>query len=371
MNIKIAIFIVLYLIIFSCSAPVKKLENKKDFSVIAYYTGNGTDIEKYPVEKLTHIIFSFLHLKENKLSFDKSADKLALKRLTGLKKKYKSLKILLSLGGWGGCETCSEVFGSKKGRTEFTESVKGILDSFNADGIDLDWEYPAIEGYPGHPYSIADKQNFTMLVKKLREVLGDKYVISFAAGGFTKYIKNSIEWKKVMPSVDMVNVMTYDLVNGYSTVTGHHTPLFSNKKQRESVDNAVRMLDSIGVDKNKIVIGAAFYARVWENVPDVNNGLYQSGKFKTAVNYKDFEKMFPAAEGFKYYWDKTSQAPYIYNPEAKLFATFDNPESIKLKTQYALKKNLGGIMFWELTLDKYKNGLSDVIYKTLRKYERE
>lgn len=362
------IFIVLFVsvFLFSCNAPLKRFHVKNRISVIAYYTGDGHEINKYPVEKLTHIIFSFLHLKGNKLNIDSKKDTLTIKKLVELKNRFPKLKILLSLGGWGGCETCSEVFGSKKGRTEFAESVKEVLDNFNADGIDLDWEYPAIEGFPGHPYSSADKQNFTMLVKKLREVLGDKYEISFAAGGFTKYIKNSIEWKKVMPSVDMVNVMTYDLVNGYSTVTGHHTPLYSNEKQRESVDNAVRMLDSIGVDKNKIVIGAAFYARVWENVPDVNNGLYQSGKFKTAVNYKDFEEIFPAAEGFKYYWDKTSQAPYIYNAEAKLFATFDNPESVKLKTQYALKNNLRGIMFWELTLDKYKNGLLDEIYKTLR-----
>ena len=32
----------------------------------------------------------------------------------------------------------------------------------------------------------------------------------------------------------------------------------------ESTDNAVRYLDAIGVPKNKMVIGAAFYARIFD-----------------------------------------------------------------------------------------------------------
>lgn len=368
---KILIVLFLLLTVFSCTTTTKQSSNKKDFSVIAYYTGNGNAINKYPVDKLTHIIFSFLHLKGNELSFDNSNDSLTLTQLAALKKKHKNLKIIISLGGWGGCETCPVVFSTDKGRNEFARSVKKILLEFNADGIDLDWEYPAIEGYPNHMYSKYDKYNFTSLIKELRKVLGDKFEISFAAGGFTDYIKNSVEWKKVMPLVDRVNVMTYDLVNGYSRVTGHHTPLYSTEHQKESVDNAIRMLDSIGVERNKTVIGAAFYARVWKNVPDINNGLYQSGKFKTAVNYKDFTNTFTKERGFKYYWDNTAQAPYTYSSKEKLFATFDDSASISLKTEYAVKKNLAGIMFWELKTDKYKNGLVDVIYSTMENYGRQ
>ncbi len=366
---NIYVLILILIAVVSCRNLKTEKNDKNNFAVIAYYTGDSKEIEKYPVEKLTHIIFSFLHLKGNELAFDKDVDRKTLRKLTSLKKNYKNLKVLISLGGWGGCKTCSEVFASKEGRTAFAGSVKKILTDFNADGIDLDWEYPAIEGYPGHRYTKEDKHNFTLLVKTLRKVLGDYYIISFAAGGFTDYIKNSIEWKEVMPVVDMVNVMTYDLVNGYSTVTGHHTPLYSNPKQKESVDNAVRMLDSIEVDKKKIIIGAAFYARVWESVPDTNNGLYQPGKFKTAVNYKDFDNTFTAEKGFKHFWDVKSKAPYMYNTKEKLFATFDDPKSIALKTRYAIDNNLGGIMFWELTLDKYKNGLVDVIYQTIKSAE--
>ena len=87
------------------------------------------------------------------------------------KKNYPKLKVLVSLGGWGGCETCSDVFSSEKARTEFAISTADIIESFNADGIDLDWEYPGISGYPGHSYKPEDRENFTDLIVQLRKYM--------------------------------------------------------------------------------------------------------------------------------------------------------------------------------------------------------
>jgi chitinase len=271
---------------------------------------------------------------------------------------------MLSLGGWGGCKTCSDVFSTEANRKAFATSVKKLSKFFNIDGLDLDWEYPAIEGYPGHAYKPEDRENFTELVHTLRKTLGKEGIISFAAGGFQKFIDQSIEWKKVMKDVDMVNLMTYDLVNGYSTITGHHTALYSTDQQVESADKAVERLLKIGIPANKMVIGAAFYGRVWEKVPPTNNGLYQQGVFKTSVDYKNFPNQLSADKGFVEYWDSTAQAPYIYNASQNLFVTYDNKQSIRLKTQYAKAKGLKGIMFWELSLDTSTNGLLDTIDQT-------
>jgi chitinase len=159
--------------------------------------------------------------------------------------------------------------------------------------------------------------------------------------------------------------MTYDLVNGNSTVTGHHTPLYSTPQQEASVANAIRMLDSLNVPHNKIVIGAAFYARVWENVDSVNNGLYRPGKFKTYAGYRSFEERLWKGHEFVQYWDSTACAPYAYDAKAGVYATFDDTRSVAMKTGYALDKGLKGIMFWELTGDVPKDGLLDVIAKTM------
>ncbi len=348
--------------------PVKSKPGKKHRpQVIAYYAGDPVTMDSFPVEKLTQVIFSFCHLKENRLHVSNARDSSTIRNLVQLKKRNPSLKVLLSLGGWGGCYTCSGVFSTELGRKEFATSVKQVSDYFQTDGIDLDWEYPAIPGPPDHPFSANDKINFTALIKDLRATLGKKKEISFAAGGFTSYLEKSVEWDKVMPLVNRVNLMTYDLVHGYSTVTGHHTPLYSTSQQKESADHAVSYLLSVGVPANKLVIGAAFYARIFSGVENINNGLYQPGKFRNGVSYRNFEMAFSSQNGFDFYRDSIAAAPFLYNSREKLFVTFDDSISVEQKTRYVISRGLNGIMFWQLMDDKRINGLLDVIGQSMRK----
>jgi chitinase len=333
--------------------------------VLAYYTGDGSDIEKYPLDKLTHIIYSFLHLKEDTIAFDNDRSEAALQKLVALKTKYPHLKIMISLGGWTGCYTCSPVFSKAESRQRFAASVARLMIKYNADGIDLDWEYPTIPGPPDHPYSKDDKANFTDLIVQLHKAMRPTDELSFAAGGFTQYLEESVDWAAIMPMIKRVNLMTYDLINGYSTQTGHHTALYSRPEQKESTDNCVQWLLKHGVEAKKLIIGAAFYARVWENVGDTSNGLYKSGKFKQGISYNGFATRLSADSGWVHYWDAKAKAPYSYHAAQKLFATYDNEKSLAEKVNYVKKYKLGGIMFWELRDDKYQEGLVDAIYKAL------
>ena len=347
---------------------------KRDLKVIAYYSGKITELDSLQVTKITHLIFCFGHLSGHRYKIDDAKDTAIIHKMVSLKARNPQLKVLLSLGGWGGCETCSDAFFTSGGRKEFAASVKELTDYFKTDGIDLDWEYPTIrldndiDKEPVHKTAPEDFNNFTDLVRQLRSTLGKKAIISFAAGGFNTYLQKSVDWEKVMKEVDFVNLMSYDLVNGYATETGHHTALYSTPKQPESTDNAVQYLLKIGVDPKKIIIGAAYYARVWEDVPATNNGLYQSGKFQQAIAYRHFKERLSEKNGFRYYWDDVAKAPYSYNATEKKFATYDDERSIELKTKYTLDNKLGGIMFWELSNDLYQGGLTDVIYKTKNNY---
>ena len=353
------IVFVLNVCIVNAQQPAQKI------SVIAYYAGDAAHIDAYPVEKLTHIIFSFCHLQGNELHVDNKNDSLTIQHLVELKQRNPSLKIILSLGGWGGCKTCSPVFSTDKGRKEFAASVKQLGNYFKTDGIDIDWEYPAIEGYPNHQYLAADKQNFTALIKELRNALGKKQEISFAAGGFEKFLDESVEWDKIAPLVDKVNLMSYDLVNGNSTITGHHTPLYATPQQIESADNAIQYFDSIHFPLNKIVIGAAMYGRVFNVKTDALNGLYQQGSFDHGISWKDFNIDSLQTQGWVYYWDDTAKAPYLYNKTSMKLYSYDNERSMAFKTQYAVDKGLNGIMFWQLGDDKPSGGLLNAIDSTL------
>lgn len=338
---------------------------ENNYKIIAYYTGDAEEIQKYPIEKLTHIIFSFLKLQNDTLTFHNLRQIETVRKLVELKKKNPGLKIMVSMGGWSACEPCSDLFSSEQHRKTFAKTAVNLLKKYNLDGLDLDWEYPAIEGFPGHKFRAADRDNFTELLKELRQEMGSKFLLSFAAGGFINYLENSINWPKVIPLVDFVNLMTYDLVGGYSTVTGHHTPLNDYQPAQESTSKCVNWLLDKNIPSEKLIIGAAFYARIWEHVENINHGLFQSGKFLKAVSYKEFETEFSDSSGFIYFWDKHSKAPFRYNPDKKLFATFDDAHSISEKTKFILRNKLGGIMFWELIQDKYSKGLVDEINRFL------
>lgn len=334
--------------------------------IIAYYMGDGSDLQRYNASQLTHIIYSFLHLKGNQLSFDSAKDQQALQRLVALKKQNPRLKVLLSLGGWGGCETCSDIFNSAENRTAFTQSTLAIIQQYQADGIDLDWEYPTVPGFDGHKYAAYDRANFTALIQELRTAFGSRYELSFAAGGFDSFIEQAVDWDAIMPLLDMVNLMSYDLVNGTSTRTGHHSALYSTAEQKDSTDNAVQFLLRKGVPAQKIVIGAAFYARVWKDVNNTNNGLYQPGTHIEGFGYQDYAQQFSAAQGYQYHWDEQAKAPSYYSAQHKTFATFDDKRSLAAKAAYVKQLGLGGIMFWQLPHDTDSNGLLDAIYTNLR-----
>lgn len=327
--------------------------------------GDEQQISQFEINKLTHIIFSFCHLKDNKLHVDNAKDSTTIKTLVDLKKQHPKLKVMLSLGGWGGCAPCSEAFSTSEGRKIFAQSVKEINSYFGTDGIDLDWEYPTIEGHPGHLYQPQDKQNFTSLVSELRKVLESENELSFAAGGFQKFLDESVEWEKIMPLLNRVNIMSYDLVNGYATETGHHTPLYGTRPDEESTDRAVKYLLNLGIPSEKLVIGAAFYTRVWKGVPAANNGLYQPGEHTRGYNFRSYAANLTSANGWEYFWDGKAQAPYWYNKNLGQFATGDDLKSVKEKTKYALDKKLGGIMFWELTLDTPTEGMLHAIDKVV------
>ncbi len=340
-------------------------QRKNTYHIIGYATGKAETIGQYPLDKLTHIIYSFLKIRNDTLTFHDSTQENTVRQLVALKETYPQLKIMVSVGGWSGCSFCSDLFASPWHRKNFARTTAALFKQYNIDGIDLDWEYPAIEGYPGHKYDTADKNNFTELIRELRKELGNNYLLSFAAGGFMKYMEQSVDWDEVVPLVDMVNLMTYDLVGGYATVTGHHTLLYDYRTGQESASRCVNWLLGKKVPSRKIIVGAAMYARIWDNVPDSNHGLYQPGRFKRGVAFHDFDTYFSDTSGFEYYWDKKGKAPYQYNKAQQLFATFDDRRSVKAKTKFIRRKKLGGIMFWELVQDLKENGLLEEMNKEL------
>ncbi len=341
--------------------------NLRAQQVIAYYSGKAKQINTFYNHQITEIIFSFCHLSGNRLTVDNKKDTQTIRSLVALKKKNKRLKILLSLGGWGGCKTCSDIFSSDSGRMEFAESVLTLTNYFQTDGIDLDWEFPALAAYPEHPFKVEDKVNFTSLIRTLRNKLGNSKEISVICAGVSPFLEGSLDLPDIASYVDRINLMTYDLIGSKTHFSGHHTPLYSTGWQIASADHAVQYLDSLKIPHNKICIGSAFYGREYLVLENQANGLNQPAVFQKFITMNDIRKDYSDEQGYITYWDSVAKAAYKYNDQNKIFITYDDERSVAAKVKYVKDKKLNGIFFWEMRLDKPKQGLMDVIFREMKK----
>ena len=153
-------------------------------------------------------------------------------------------------------------------------SAVRVFRTFPFDGIDLDWEYPCY-GEAEIASSPEDKANFTLLLKTIREALdgqgaqdGRHYLLTIAAGADQYYVDGT-EMDQVQQYLDYVQLMTYDMRGGFQMLTGHHSNLYTPTGDlfRISADASVKLFLAAGVPKEKLVIGAAFYSRIWNGCP--------------------------------------------------------------------------------------------------------
>ncbi len=367
-----------------------KEESKTSMAVMAYYVpSNNFKLEEIPFEKLTHIIFSFTEVIDNQMKFKNEKSSQKLKDLVGYKKQYPNLKVMIACGGWGGCAGFSDMANDSDLRQGFVQSTINFITEYDLDGTDMDWEYPGMRG-AGNTFREADSKNLTALMKELREALdatGKDMTLTFASAGWERYYDH-IETIEVMKYANYMNVMTYDLAGGSLPFTAHHTNLgiinlenlkgtpaieviekSERKMTPKSAKSIVEFCKGIGVKPEQIIIGGAFYGRGWKGVSPENNGLYQlnKGLWKGWAQYGNIRDNYENKGGFKRYWDSIAQAPYLYNATDSLFISYDDPESVTLKTKFAKEAGLGGIMFWQLTDDAKKNGLLDAIHEEVIK----
>lgn len=307
------------------------------------------------LSKLTHMNIAFGHVRNDAITIEHLQNKESIGKI---KSEHPELTILLSVGGWsaGGF---SEAASTEEGRNSMAASAVQILNDLPLDGIDLDWEYPCY-GEAEIASSPDDKQNFTLLLKTIREALdakgaqdGRHYLLTIAAGADQYYVDGT-EMDQVQKYLDFVQLMTYDMRGGFQVLTGHHTNLHTSTGDlfRISTEASVNLFIRAGVPKEKIVIGAAFYSRVWKQVPDRNHGLHQMAG--TTGGYgPDFTELaanYINKNGYVRYWDDEAKAPYLFDGSSLI--SYDDEESIQCKCEYVKAEGLAGVMFWEYGCDK-------------------
>ncbi|GIX71301.1 chitotriosidase-1 [Caerostris darwini] len=337
-----------------------------------YRRGDGKfKIEDIDPKLCTHLIYGFAKLNEDNTiaAYDSYLDLKegwglgAYKRFNGLKRKNPQLKTLIAIGGWNeGSPKYSRMARSASSRRTFINSCVQFLQKYGFDGLDLDWEYPALRG--GVP---EDKGNFVQLVKELKETFASRGMLLTAA---VSAGKNTIDKAYDVPSLarylDFINLMAYDFHGGWDPVTGHNSPLYArpneNYEQKTfNVDYAVRYWLNKGCPADKLVLGMPLYGRSFTLNDARNSGFGAPASKGIAgeytgemgfLGYHEICKKLKQESGWRVTVDRHVQAPYAVN--GRQWIGYDDINSITTKVRYLIKMNLGGAMVWSIETDDFR-----------------
>lgn len=351
------LIIVIVFCVIICGGEANAQSNKVVIGYVGGFRGL-VNTELIDAKKLTYINYAFVDIRNNRAWLHKEAtDTINFRNLNLLKKQNPALKILISIGGWTWSGRFSDAVLTDTSRLGFATSAVDIIKKYDMDGIDIDWEYPALPGDQGNIYRPEDQQNYTLMFKELRRQLdslqkqtGKKYLLTTAVGAFKGFIEHT-EMNKVQQYLDYINLMTYDFSGG--KIASHHTALYESRayEAHNNADNAVTLFMAAGVPADKLVMGIAFYGKVSVLAPGAK-GLGDSvATYSRGWGYTIIKDSILKIPEFKVHRDRPAKADYIYNASTRQFITFDDEWSVKKKCKYARHKKMAGVMFWEYNDD--------------------
>jgi len=277
------------------------------------------------------------------------------------------VRVVISIGGWTMSEHFSGIAASSEKRRRFARDCNEIVRVYGVDGIDLDWEYP---GYRAHNGSPADKWNFTLLLREIRDSLDvlqsatGRRLLLTSAFGVAPTRMAEIDWDGVVPLLDYINLMTYDFYGSNFGMTNHHAPLFPPAKGITGFDlhsTVHHLIGRYGVPPSKINVGLAFYGRSLKtkSSPGLHvssNRTPDSATFPEDQGTPMFYNIIPRLAQFNYHWDSLAQAPYLQGKKSNTFVSFEDERSVSQKARYILDHQLAGAIIWDLTGDYLENG---------------
>ena len=288
---------------------------------------------------LTHLNYAFALIKNDFETLDIQKEG-RLKLMVALKKQNPDLKVLLSIGGWG-AGNFSEMAADEKHRKTFCRNCLNAVTKYSLDGIDIDWEYPTSSS-AGISSSADDTKNFTLLMKDLRETLGNDRLLTMASASNAKYV----DFKEAIPYMNFVNVMTYDM--GHPPK--HNSALYRSSMASESCDESVAKHLAAGVPYEKMVLGIPFYGH---------------GDGKAFDDYVDYKDIKIDQSKYSVQWDAAAMVPYVTDATGKMVLNYDDERSVGLKAEYARDKKLAGAMYWNIEADDASHTLGHAVASRL------
>src|SRR5581483_3984296 len=129
-----------------------------------------------------------------------------------------------------------------------------------------------------------------------------------------------------------------------------------------------------------LVFGTRFVGTGWQGVPNANYGLYQSntgpakgtwdaagGPATGSFGYQDLKQNYIKRDSR--FWHADAEVPWLFEPGQDavkgIMISYEDPQSLTLKANYALAHGLAGMMIWELNADDNDHTLTSCLADAL------
>ncbi|XP_066937419.1 chitinase-3-like protein 1 [Macrobrachium rosenbergii] len=364
-----------------------------------YRPGDGMfDVDNIDPFLCTHIIFAFTGLSNhtweievldpwNELCPDEPGGHYcAFERTVALKNYNPDLKVIIAIGGWNeGSEDYSVMAADHHKRSIFVSSVMTLIRKYGFDGLDFDWEYPSARG--GAPH---DRENFVVLSRELRREFDRHHPPLLLTGAFAAG-KDKIDIAYDIPALvdayDFFHIMAYDYHGAFEHFTHHNAPLcghpLDDQDELFPYYNVMYTMDyylSLGLPKEKMVLGTATYGRCYTLDNYNDNGFWASAsqpgpagpyiRIPGTLGFNEICERLRDDKSCTIVRDPVMYEPYFYCMSDWIWCGFDDAESLHLKARQAKNKGLAGIMVWQIDTDDFRPRCYDESFhliKTMKK----
>ncbi|KAJ2830439.1 hypothetical protein IWW50_000283 [Coemansia erecta] len=295
---------------------------------------------------------------------------------------------LVSIGGWSYSGNFSTIMATSDLRTAFAKNIVDYVELNKLAGIDIDWEFPGSNA--GDEENTVDEANDTInyltFLQELRKLLDSKFpnnrkLIMMAVGAQPFCVNGApmTDLSEFAHVVDYANLMLYDFYGSFSETSGPNAPLSGTGN---SVKSVIKTWTDAKWPAAQLIAGFAFYGHSFllsshpadistnqiqpksstipqggkSDTESPHSGVWQYNNLRTDI----LSSATTANAPWVRYWDNTSMTPYLYNKETCVLISYDDPESIQAKVQYAMEAGIPGGMVWTIDMDCHHE-LLDVV----------
>ncbi|TMW48511.1 hypothetical protein DOY81_006409 [Sarcophaga bullata] len=379
----------------------------------------------------SHLVYGYASINPTSNKLVAKNEKLDLdvgtglyRTVTGLKKKYPHLKVLLSVGGDKDevdpdSNKYLTLLESSNARIPFINSAHSLVKTYGFDGLDIAWQFPKnkpkkVHGSVGKFWKgfkkiftgdfVIDekaeehKEQFTALIRELKNALRpDGYLLGVTV---LPNVNSSLFYDvpAIVNNLDYVNLMAFDFQTPERNpeVADFPAPIYelNDRNPEFNVNYQVQYWLNNHCPATKINVGIAAYGRAWKMTKD--SGL------TGLPPVSDTDKAAPAGiqtqiEGLLSWPEVCAKLPnpanqhlkgadsplrkvgdptkrfgsYAYrsaddNNEHGMWVGYEDPDTAANKAAYVKTKGLGGVALVDLSFDDFRGACTGDKYPILR-----